>query len=100
VHGAKSSLEQATIEISCQITAANIRGIYSNADVVETAIKAKLTTLCEQPESSPPDKYKLNNKGNRFRAFETHSFRVAYRFTEKEIRVLRVRSTHQEPKMY
>ena len=72
---------------------------YQNAELVETAILTELEDLKEHPEKYPPDKFKRNNQGN-YRAFETHSYRVAYRFTDKQIRVLRIRHVRQEPKVY
>ena len=72
---------------------------YQNAELVETAVLTKLETLKSHPEKYPPDKFKHNNQGN-YRAFETHSYRVAYRFTAKQIRVLRIRHVKQEPKSY
>ena len=46
-----------------------------------------------------PDKYRINNDGS-FRAYELHRYRIAYRLTEKEIIILRVRHTSMEPKQY
>jgi len=69
------------------------------AERVETAILKKLEKSRVNPEINPPDKYKTDNPGY-FRAFETHNYRVTYRFTEKEIRVLRIRHVRQEPRMY
>jgi len=71
----------------------------SNAEKVEEAILINLDQSLENPERYPLDKFKTNNNGI-FRAFETHSYRVAYKFTEKEIRVLRIRHVKQEPKEY
>lgn len=72
---------------------------YQNAELVETAVLTALEDLKSHPEKYPPDKFKRNNQGN-YRAFETHSYRVAYRFTDKQIRVLRIRHVRQEPKAY
>ena len=47
----------------------------------------------------PPDKYRKNNDGS-FRAYELHRYRIAYRVTEKEIIIVRVRHTGMEPKQY
>ena len=51
------------------------------------------------PEFYGPDKYKQDNDGS-YRAFEKYRYRITYRFTDKEIRVLRVRHTSREPKLY
>ena len=69
------------------------------AERVETAILNKLEKARINPEINPPDKYKTSNTGY-FRAFETHSYRVAYRFTERERRVLRIGHVKQEPRIY
>jgi len=71
----------------------------ANAEKVEEAILINLDKSLESPERFPPDKFKKDNTGI-FRAFETHSFRVAYKFTDKEIRVLRIRHVKQEPREY
>jgi plasmid stabilization system protein ParE len=47
----------------------------------------------------PADKYRKNNDGS-FSANELHHYRIAYRFTEKEIIIVRVRHTSMEPKQY
>ena len=69
------------------------------AEKVKNEILAETRRLSENPEIYPPDKYKKDNPGN-YRALEKHSYRIAYRFTEKEIRILRVRHVKQEPRMY
>lgn len=51
------------------------------------------------PEFYAPDKYKAGNDGS-YRAFEKHGYRIVYRVTKNNIRVLRVRHTKMEPKMY
>ena len=55
--------------------------------------------VADNPEMYPPDKYRKNNDGS-FRAYELHHYRIAYRFTEKEIIIVRVRHTSMEPKLY
>ena len=72
---------------------------YQNAELVETAILTALEALKTRPDRYPPDKFKRDNPGY-YRAFETHSYRVAYRFTAKQVRVLRIRHVRQEPKPY
>lgn len=70
-----------------------------NAEKVKNEIFAETRRLPDHPEIHPPDKFKNQNPGN-YRAFERHSFRVAYRHTEREIRILRFRHVKQEPKLY
>lgn len=71
-----------------------------NAEMVRDEILRIIRDdLPENPEKFPPDKFKMNNNGY-YRAFEIHSYRISYRFTLKEIRILRVRHVKQEPKEY
>lgn len=56
---------------------------YLQAERVEKAILSLIEELKERPEKYPPDKYKTNNTGE-FRAFETHSYRIAYRLQKKK----------------
>jgi plasmid stabilization system protein ParE len=63
-------------------------------DIVKAVHKAD-----KNPAYYNPDKYKINNDGS-YRAFKKHKYRIVYRFTEKAIRVLRVRHTKMEPKEY
>lgn len=71
----------------------------SNAEKVRVTILKIIRGLPDNPERFPPDKFKENNKGN-YRSFEKYSYRVAYRFSKKEIKILRIRHVRQEPKMY
>ncbi len=75
------------------------RESVSNAEKVEEAILENLDNALTNPERFPADKFKKNNNGE-FRTFETHSYRVAFKFTDKEVRVLRIRHVRQEPKNY
>jgi len=72
---------------------------YSNGEKVKDVITKLVDELVDNPERYPLDKYKNNNTGN-CRAFEKYRFRIAYRHTSKEIRILKFRSTDQEPKLY
>ena len=71
----------------------------TNAEKVSEDILKDLDKALKNPEFFPPDKYKKNNNGS-YRAFEKHRYRMAYRFTDNEIRVLRIRHTSREPKLY
>ena len=69
------------------------------AEEVENAIIYRIETAAVSPERYPPDKFRRINSGL-FRAFETHSFRVSYRYSKSEIRILRIRHVRQAPKLY
>lgn len=56
-------------------------------------------SLSVHPFRYPPDKNKDDNDGS-YRAFVKHKYRVAYRVSENEIRILRIRSEKQEPLSY
>lgn len=70
-----------------------------NAEKVRKEILEKIQNITANPEIYYTDKYKKNNDGS-YRAFELHRYRIAYRITEKEIRILRIRHTSREPKDY
>ena len=69
------------------------------AERVEESISRSIADLILRPERHPPDKFSRNNPGS-YRAFEIMSFRIAYKLTPKEIRILRIRHVKQEPKEY
>jgi plasmid stabilization system protein ParE len=69
------------------------------AENVEKGILEKIEIITTQPEQFPPDKFKKNNQG-KHRAFEAHSYRVAYTYTDEEVQILRVRHVKQEPKTF
>jgi plasmid stabilization system protein ParE len=70
-----------------------------NAEIVRSAIIKKIEATLSNPDMFMPDKYKLNNNGL-YRAFELHHLRIAYYITPDKIRILRVRHTSREPKIY
>lgn len=72
---------------------------YQNAEKVKNDILNSTRKLAEHPEIYPPDKYRKNNDGS-FRAYELHHYRIAYRITENEIVIVRVRHTKMEPADY
>lgn len=53
---------------------------YSNAEKVKTGIVKAIDSLADRPEK--------------------YAYRIAYKHTEKEIRILRIRHVKQEPKEY
>ncbi|RYY52617.1 MAG: type II toxin-antitoxin system RelE/ParE family toxin [Chitinophagaceae bacterium] len=70
-----------------------------NADNVKRDILEKINELSSRPEIHPPDKFKQYNNGE-YRAFELHRYRIAYRMSDTEIIIARVRHTRQEPQEY
>ena len=70
-----------------------------NAEKVFNEIIESSRKLEINPERFGLDKYKKNNNGS-YRYYELHKYRIAFRIYKKHIRILRVRSTHQEPKEY
>jgi len=72
---------------------------FQNAVKVLEDIVSAVNKAITNPEVYNPDKYKHNNDGS-YRAFEKHHYRIAYRYNNDIIRVLRVRHTSMEPKEY
>jgi plasmid stabilization system protein ParE len=70
-----------------------------NAAKVVNDIVAAMEKAIDNPSYYNPDKYKIENDGS-YRAFEKHRYRIIYRFKNNYIRVLRVKHTSMEPKMY
>ena len=70
-----------------------------NAVKVRDSILKIIRGIPDHPLKFPPDKFKTNNQGN-YRAFEKFSYRIAYRVSDKEIKILRIRHVKQEPKGY
>jgi addiction module RelE/StbE family toxin len=70
-----------------------------NAKKVLDEIIALADRLPEQPEMFPPDKYKKNNDGT-WRVFEKFHYRISYRITVKDIRIIRMRHTSRTPLSY
>ena len=70
-----------------------------NAQKVILEIIAAAQILKSNPEYYNPDKFRPTNDGT-FRAYEKYSYRIAYRFNKKTVRIIRVRHTKMEPKQY
>lgn len=69
------------------------------AEEVAKGLFEKIDTIRSFPERHPPDKYKKYNSGN-YRAFEALGYRVSYRYTEDEVRIVYFRHVRQYPKKY
>ncbi len=84
-----------------------LRNIYNyiqeqstqNANSFLDKILDTIDGLRINPERYGLDKYKRNNDGS-YRYIEIYRYRVAYRIYKNEIRILRIRSTDQEPLEY
>lgn len=70
-----------------------------NARKVIIEIAEATEKLNTNPERFGLDKYKKNNDGT-YRYFELYRYRIAFRIYKAHIRILRVRSTDQEPLEY
>ena len=70
-----------------------------NAAKVVNDIVVAMDKAIDNPNYYNPDKYKVDNDGS-YRAFEKHRYRIVYRSKNNFIRVLRVKHTSMEPKMY
>ncbi len=69
------------------------------ANEVKKAILKTAKELVKNPFIFEQDRFKFDNDGS-FRAFEEFKYRVAYKITEVQIRILRVRHTSREPLEY
>ena len=70
-----------------------------SAEKVRKDIFEKAQKLITNPEIYSLDKHKIANDGS-YRAFELHRHRIAYRVTENEIIIFRVRHTCREVLRY
>ena len=70
-----------------------------NAEIVKTKVLSSIKELSKHPEKHKPDQYKKENN-NQYRAFEIYHIRIAYYIEPEAIRIIRIRSTHQEPLDY
>ncbi|QEC43695.1 type II toxin-antitoxin system RelE/ParE family toxin [Pseudobacter ginsenosidimutans] len=66
--------------------------------VINEIVDATLI-LVQHPERHHLDKFKKNNDGS-WRAFELHRYRISYKVTEKNIRIVRMRHTSRNPLDY
>lgn len=69
------------------------------AEKVRVTILEKTAELSTFFERHPKDKYKTVNDGS-YQAFELYHYRISYRITQAQIRIVRFRSTYQNPKEY
>jgi len=67
-----------------------------NAEMVRDDLIDETINLAKHPEKHPLDKFKTGNDGT-WRAFEMHHYRVSYRITANEVRIVRMRHTSRSP---
>jgi len=67
-------------------------------EVKDTILKTT-TELLENPTLFKQDRFKTDNDGS-FRAFEKFKYRIVYKITEEQIRIIRVRHKSREPIEY
>ena len=72
---------------------------YSGAVKVRNGILDVVDQIPEHPSRHPADRFKDNNSGD-YRAFELYSYRIAYKITDENIQILRVRHIKREPLNY
>lgn len=72
---------------------------FQNAENVKKKILKSTKEIPKNPERYGIDKYKINNDSN-FRAYELFHIRISYFISDKNIRIVRVRSTHQDTLEY
>ncbi len=71
----------------------------AHANEVKNSIIKTTQDLIKNPFIFEQDRFKFDNDSS-FRAFETFKYRIAYKITEKQIRILRVCHTSREPIEY
>ena len=69
------------------------------AKEVKDIILKTTKELLANPNLFEQDRFKSDNDGS-YRAFEKFKYRVAYKITENQIRILRIRHSNREPIEY
>ena len=75
------------------------KGLHLYAEQLENDIIARIKALPQNPTKYPQDKFKKQNNG-KYRAFEVDHYRVSYRHSETEIRIVRLRHTSRRVRRY
>ncbi|WP_269222423.1 type II toxin-antitoxin system RelE/ParE family toxin [Flavobacterium sp. IMCC34518] len=74
-------------------------GNLSYANRIKNSVLKTTKELLDNPYIFEQDRFKYDNDGS-FRAFVKFKYREAYKITETQIRILRVRHTSREPIEY
>ncbi|WP_445710307.1 type II toxin-antitoxin system RelE/ParE family toxin [Flavobacterium sp.] len=72
---------------------------FSSAKKDVTSIVDLTEGLSKDYEIYDVDKFKSSNDGS-YRALEEYNYRISYRITSNQIRILKVRHTSRNPKLY
>lgn len=90
--------ELAVLQLESQLDYIKEESVIQAEKVRESILEktAELSTLYER---HPKDKYKTENDET-YRAFEIFHYRISYRITPNQIRIVRFRTTYQNPKEY
>jgi plasmid stabilization system protein ParE len=99
LNGKRSNMAKERAKSTCQGLRIYFSRFFSEAEKVKEDILMSTRKLIVNPEVNPIDKYRKNNDGS-FRAYELHHYRIAYRITEKQIIIVRIRHTKMEPRSY
>ena len=77
------------------------RDSLQSAEKIKKDIIEKTHSLCQQPLRYAADKFRID-RDVKFRAVEVKKFRISYYINEpsKEVFILRIRNTKQEPLPY
>lgn len=67
-----------------------------NAQMVRDTLIDITIDLPKHPKKYPLDKFKKSNDGS-WRAFEKYNYRISYRVTPGQIRIVRLRHTSRSP---
>ena len=90
--------EQAVLQLEKQLGFIKENSLL-HAEKVRDKILEKISELSIHSEKHPQDIYKTRNDGT-YRAFEIYHYRISYRIAQNQIRIVRFRSTYQNPKEY
>ena len=71
----------------------------SYATKFRNKILKSVSELLDNPELYERDRFRIDNDGS-YRAFENFNFRITYKITETQIKILRVRHSSREPVEY
>ncbi len=72
---------------------------HTGAEKVRIEILNTISSLSESPLIFEEDRFKLNNDGT-YRAFTVYHYRITYKINKRDILILRIRHTSQEPLEY